>query len=530
MHGGRLGRDLAKFLRLTRDVPRLFGRPMTLAAAQRAVAERLTSRPDRFLWLCERAIYASPRSPYRRLLSAAGCEFGDLRAMVARDGLEAVLGVLHRAGVYLTFDEFKGRREIVRGGLRMVCAEEEFDNPLIKTHLEAWSGGTRSAGTTVRLTLPYLVDQAADTALALETHGLDSYEHAVWLQGFAIGYTYAVLGWPVIAWFHQAPLSRRHHAATRYIALLSRLVGRPLPTPRLVDVTDPGWLADWLVARGAEGRRVCMTTYASSAVRICLAASQRGARLDHAAFVTLGEPFTEAKARSVEAVGARAIVRYAFTEAGIVGYSCGEPRVSDDVHFLRDSYGLIQRARSVGDGGPTVDAFLFTSLLATAPKILLNVESGDYGLVEWRLCGCGMGTAGLDQHISIIRSFEKLSSEGMTFVQTDLIRVLEEEMPARFGGTGTDYQVLEQEDEQGILRLRLVVSPQVGNVDGARLRQGFLDALGGSATFDQFAAEIWRRAGTVEVRRRWPVATRAGKILPFHLVQAAPATEPGSRG
>ena len=30
------------------------------------------------------------------------------------------------------------------------------------------------------------------------------------------------------------------------------------------------------------------------------------------------------------------LVRYAFTEAGIIGCCCGTPRLSDDLHFLSD--------------------------------------------------------------------------------------------------------------------------------------------------------------------------------------------------
>jgi hypothetical protein len=165
-----------------------------------------------------------------------------------------------------------------------------------------------------------------------------------------------------------------------------------------------------------------------------------------------------------------------------------------------------------------VDAFLVTSLLPPAPKILLNVETGDYGLIERRACGCEMGAAGLTTHVSSIRSFEKLSGEGMTFVQTDLLRVLEEVLPARFGGTGADYQVLEEE-QNGILRLALIISPRIGEIDQGRARDAFLEALGSEGGLERMGAEFWRRANTVTVRREWPKATRAGKILPFQLVK-----------
>jgi hypothetical protein len=175
-----------------------------------------------------------------------------------------------------------------------------------------------------------------------------------------------------------------------------------------------------------------------------------------------------------------------------------------------------------------VDAFLFTSLLPSAPKVLLNVESGDYGIVERRDCGCGLAALGLRDHISEIRSFEKLSGEGMTFVQTDLLRVVEEVLPARFGGTSADYQVLEEEGQDGILRLLLIVSPDIGPLDEEAVRQNFLEELGRGGGLSRFGAAMWQRAGTVRVRRQRPVATKVGKILPFHLLQGSRPPSTGS--
>jgi hypothetical protein len=56
-------------------------------------------------------------------------------------------------------------------------------------------------------------------------------------------------------------------------------------------------------------------------------------------------------------------------------------------------------------------------------------------------------------------------------------------------------------------------------VDPEQVREAFLVALG-DGSLDRLRAEIWRRAGTVTVARRWPWSTRAGKILPFHLARA----------
>jgi hypothetical protein len=486
---------------------------------------RLAAREARFLALAGRAIYGHLGSPYLALLRAAGCEWGDLEVLVRREGLEGALGRLVECGVYLTFDEFKGRQPVVRGSLRLAVSEADFDQPGLKPHVEAWSGGTRGPATSVKMGLSYFADLAVNTALALQAHGLSDYGQAVWLQGFTPGFIYARLAGPVRAWFYPlAPLPAPILRGSQVMSALSRLGSRALPTPVYLALQEPERLAVWLAQEAQAGRPICLTTYASSAVRVARAAEQRALSLEGVCFITLGEPFTAAKRGAVEASGARALVRYAFTEAGIIGYGCAAPSCSDDLHFLSDSYGLARRARTVGAGGLAVDAFLFSSLLGTAPKVLLNVESGDYGRLERRDCGCALGAAGLSQHLAEIRSFEKLSGEGMTFVQTDLLRVLEEVLPARFGGASTDYQVVEEEDQQGLLRLRLLVSPDLGPLNASLIAESFLAELERNSFSDSFGVKVWRTAGTVEVRRQQPVATGVGKILPFHLLGAPSPT------
>lgn len=500
-------KSLISVARLTHDLGGFLGRPLDAGTAAAVLRRRLVTREARFLALVRGTIYGHPASPYRPLLDAAGCQYGDLEALVAGDGLEAALARLAMAGIRVTFDEFKRR-------------SAEFDNPLCTVHFQARSGGTRSTGTSVNIGLPFLTDLAIPTRLALDAHGLADADHAVWvITGVNPVLLYAKLGRPPIGWFYPArPLPATTRLGASYLSLLGRLTGVRLPLPAFHDLSDPGGMAEWLAARAGERRALCMTTYASSAVRIAGAARDRGLALDRVTFVTLGEPFTEAKQRVIAAAGASALVRFAVTEVGILGYRCARARGPDDLHFFSDAHAVVHHPRLVGDHGLSVSAFLFTSLLASAPKVLLNMETGDYGEVEQRACECALGTLGLTTHLGRIRSFEKLSGEGTTFVHTDLLGVLEEVLPARFGGAGDDYQVVETEGREGILRLELIVSPRVGPVDAEQVREAFLAALG-DGSVDRLRAEVWRRAGTVTVTRRWPLATRAGKILPFHLVR-----------
>jgi hypothetical protein len=513
-----LVRDLGILARLGRDLGPFLRRPLEVDRAHGHARGRLAEREARFLAGARTMIYGHADSPYLRLLRTVGCEYGDVERLVSQRGVEGALERLAADGVYVTFDEFKGRREAVRGSRRFAFAEADFDNPGLASHFEVRSGGTRGPATAVKMHLAFVSELAVSTALAFRAHSLERHDHVIWLgAGVTPTLIYARLGRPPLAWLYPVePLPFVVRAGSRYLAVLGRLFGRPLPVPAFHDLADPGGLAVRLAAFVQDGRRVCVTTYASSAVRVAAGARDRGIDLTGVCFITLGEPFTAGKRATVEGAGARALVRYAFTEGGILGYACADPTDSDDLHLFTDCYGFVQRRRAVGASGPEVDALLVTSLLPSAPKVLLNVETGDYGLVGRRACGCALGAAGLGVHISRIRSFEKLSGEGMTFVQTDLLRVLEEVLPARFGGSGSDYQIIEEERD-GILGLSLVISPRVGAVDEAQAAGVFLQELGREGGLEGMGAEVWRRANTVTVQRRWPLATKAGKILPFQI-------------
>ena len=49
-----------------------------------------------------------------------------------------------------------------------------------------------------------------------------------------------------------------------------------------------------------------------------------------------------------------------------------------------------------------------------------------------------------------------------------------------------------------------------------------LGGCGGDfADIDAYMADTWKRMGTVTIVREPPIATQAGKVLPFHLVRRA---------
>ena len=104
----------------------------------------------------------------------------------------------------------------------------------------------------------------------------------------------------------------------------------------------------------------------------------------------------------------------------------------------------------------------------------------------------------------------------MTFLDTDLVGVLEEVLPRRFGGGPTDYQVVEEESKDGRPAMRLLVHPRVGTVDAAALSRVFLDAIGSGSGAQKVMQLAWRDAGVLRVERQPPLTTDLGKILHLH--------------
>src|SRR5581483_8028638 len=114
--------ELQMAWQLATDMRGVMGRRLSVDDARARVHERMDKRNDTFLQIVERSIYANPRSPYYALLKNAQCELSDLRARVNICGIERTLRELREAGVYITFEEFKGRVPLVRGTLELMVS------------------------------------------------------------------------------------------------------------------------------------------------------------------------------------------------------------------------------------------------------------------------------------------------------------------------------------------------------------------------------------------------------------------------
>ena len=84
-----------------------------------------------------------------------------------------------------------------------------------------------------------------------------------------------------------------------------------------------------------------------------------------------------------------------------------------------------------------------------------------------------------------------------------------------FGGAVGDYQLVEEQDAQGLPCYTLLVSPEVGALDESALLTAFLEALGERRNHYRFMADLWAQADVLRVKRHRPLPTARGKVFPF---------------
>ena len=509
---------------------RYLRRTWRLDGARRSIEARLATREAAFLTLLERGVYGNPRSPYRTLLAHAGIELADVQRAVRTEGLERALGWLYGAGVYVTLDEFKGRRPIRRAGLEIAVKASDFDNPFLVAYYAGRTSGSRGAGSRILLDLDFLDHESAHLYCFLAANGAQDRPVAVWrgtppgTDGLRAVLRYARIGRMPRRWFSPSRpgWSAEGAAAAVFLAhtlLVSRVVGRPIPAPRFVPRDQAVRVARWLAEMRARGTPALLISNASPVTRVCLAAAEHGLDIRGSVFIPGGEPYTPAKAAAVAGVGAHALPAYALQELGTIGFGCADPAALDDLHVLSDKVALIERERRFPATGANVQALVYTGMLASGPKMMLNVESGDYATVAQRECACALGAMGLTTHLMGVRSYEKLTSEGVTFMGSGLYHLLEEALPARFGGSPGDYQLVEEEEES-LPRVSVVVAPRVGAVDEDAVVEAVLRELAAYPQGGALMASQWRQGRTLRVVRREPYVTSSSKILPLHVRHA----------
>ncbi|MDA1236615.1 MAG: hypothetical protein O3A53_17660, partial [Acidobacteria bacterium] len=399
-------------------LPGYLRRPLTLGQARAHLAEGLRNRENLFLDKVRLDIFGYPERPYAQLMRCAGCEYGDIESQVRREGLDSTLHKLFQAGVYLSIDEFKGRRPAQRGSTVIEVQPSMLQAPRASYLLPARSGGTRSKGTPVMIDLEFIRACAGNAAISLSSRGVDRWAKTSWESpGAGLRFRtvkYACWDGPPSATFSQIdPESDAIPSYFRWNLRLLRWVSgaarRPLPWPQYAPLDNPRPIVAWLHQRRRAGEVPHVHAFTSSAVIACRWAIEHEVDISGSWFTLQGEPITRAAINTLRQAGCRAIPRYGTMEVGAIGYGCAHGDEADDMHLVTNMHGLIQAGDAGAAYGLPPKAVLITSLHAQAPFVMLNLSMGDQAEMADRSCGCPLEAAGWAKHLWNVRSFEKLT-------------------------------------------------------------------------------------------------------------------------
>jgi len=231
---------------MAKGVCRLLRAPR-IADPETRVLSQLANRERNFLETVRTVIFANAENPYNRMFRLAGCSHEDLKGSVERDGLETALSAIHRAGIYLSHDEFKGKRPIVRSGQTIPSTDASFLNPLVSGSYQSRSGGSRSSGTVTLQSLEHQLYRECyhyflDREFSLGSRafvGVMPILPSAWGLGQCL--QAARRGNRFERWFTTGGTlqdSGHYRAVTKIMVILARAMGAEVPFPTYFELDD----------------------------------------------------------------------------------------------------------------------------------------------------------------------------------------------------------------------------------------------------------------------------------------------------
>ena len=520
--------QLWKYLALRKSLAAVLSRPLRSEDCAAIVEQQLARREDNFLARMQRDVYQNSRSPYLALLRDAKIAFPDICDAVRRKGVDKALRALRDEGVYLSFEEYKGRAPVVRRGKTYEINAADFTIRTEAARYETFTGGSTGPSVRVAQSLTEQAEQAVATGLIFHLWMPPNSKVALWRSerptaSVSALVRFGLIGQAPAGWF--TPLlgkgerrSWQSRALLRMILRGLRRRGFAVPDPEYVPLLEAHRIAAWIAAEKRAGFTTMLQCNVSSAVRVCDAARRRSIDIAGTRFFMISEPLTEAKRREIEAAVAVPVSVYSAVDAGRLAIPCLKPSAADDMHVCKDLVAIVERPRLRPGSDETVNAFLITTLARAQGLFLLNVEFDDFGLLETRDCGCPLERLGLDQHVSRVRSFAKLTAEGTSITSASVAAIIEDALPQRFGGASVDYQLLEEELGSAT-RLTIVVSPRVGAIVEGEVVAEFLRQVRAGHPVLRAASRLWEDSHALRVVRAEPVLTARGKLMPVRVLR-----------
>lgn len=519
-------------LRFVRGLRAFVRTPLDPSTIDRRVLDEHRQRDRRFLDTLDQLVWPVAGSPWRRFFQHVGAEPADVRQMVAERGLDGALAHLRDLGVYLTTEEATGEHPVRRGSTTFAVRPDELFNPIVTADFIAGTSGTRSTGTPVAASFLALRRMAVNLELTAALWEVSGRPHALWRPalpgsgGLIALLSSSVTGRPPERWFSQLDPRAPGVAASKRLAnTVLPLAAWPTPLPRPVHVptTLPTPVLAWCRDALQRAGRAALNVYPSSALRLAECAHEAEVSLEGLVLRLVGEPVTASKADRLRRSGASPVNAYAFAQQGAVATAC--PHDPDEsLHLFEHEVAVVPRPRLRPDGAP-VQAFLWTSLSPHARSVWINVENDDYGMVrhDESPCDCRLGAMGMRTRLVGIRGMSKAVTGGVTVPAGVVDQLVDEVLPAHFGGGPGDWQLAEAETTGaggGGSHLEVRVDPRLGLLDAGEVARVVLATLERTET-GVLASSVWSAPGFIRVVRRSPEAARSGKTLPFETLPSA---------
>jgi hypothetical protein len=394
------------------------------------VRRQLEDRELVFLDTLRRVVFDHPSHPYCQMFRLAECSHEDVANLVKRDGLEATLNQVRAAGVHLSHDELKGNTPIVRGGREIQASSTSFRNPLVKGTMRYVTSGSRGKAVQSFRSAAFTVHQEAMHEIVVREFGLKERAQVVLrptlpsplgLQDCAI---ISRKGHRLEGWYSSGQ-SGLYAPATAALVMVARISGCQIPFPKILPDNDFSSAAERVARLCKDGIPCLVSGPASPSVRLAAAALDRRLDIRGTLFLVSGESLSGAKRAVIEQAGGEPFARYGVSEMGFVGHGCREMTEGDCVHLYSNSLAAITRRHTAPLTNIEVDSLLYTTLLPTAPLILINFEVNDSGVLERANCDCEFSRIGFRWRIRDIFSFGKMTGHGITLMGTELVRLLE---------------------------------------------------------------------------------------------------------
>jgi hypothetical protein len=174
-----------------------------------------------------------------------------------------------------------------------------------------------------------------------------------------------------------------------------------------------------------------------------------------------------------------------------------------------------------------VNSLMFTALQPSAPHVLVNVEMDDAANIGNARCDCSLTRVGFTKKIEQIYSYGKLTGQGTSLMGGEILHILESRLPARFGGSPTDYQLVECEGA-GQTDIELRVNPRLNLASTEAVKDYFLSEIKRLWT-GSMTRTYWISSGGVRVVFVEPYVGRTGKVQALHLLGPGTAVADAKR-